>query len=314
MPKIEWFKHGGGAFDKVVDNMMQFADDYNGPECITTCNSSPGFWPKTDKKKVWFGGHTYNKFLKGRIPALKIPDLIVGFSPFCAQTYRDLGHDAYDGHLGVDTEIYHPRPRESSETFRFYSPCWAEGYGADILLKAWNKAYPQMENVELIVKTHFLKKSKHFNSEKFDHVPGLRLHLPLGWSMSENELSKLYGSADCMIYPTPSLGSSLTVLEAMACGLPVIACRYSGFKPFIDFGTGYVVDYDLEPVPNKSNLSEGAVWAIANHDDLVQAILNAYNNEETLRRKSLNSFTEAKERWTWKHAAENFHRILEANL
>lgn len=313
--EINWFKYGGGAFNKVVENMERWwYGDYKGPGCVATCNSSPGHWPKAAKKKVWFGGHNYNVFLKNRIKDLSAPDLIVGFSPFCAQTFRDLGYEAHDGFLGVDTGIYYPDRGKEREKFTFLSNCWCEGYGVGLLLEGWRKAWPEMINTELVIKTHFIGNDDLADlKRKISGMEGVRIWEPTGWSLTEHELAKYYNSGDCFISTVPSGGSSLTILEAMACGLPVIAPKYSGYASFITPKTGYEVKYKLEEA-RFPHLADGAVHAIVDTDDLAKQIVTAYNDGEAFVKKGKRAAGFVTNNHTWGKAARHFHRIVEENL
>lgn len=77
-------------------------------------------------------------------------------------------------------------------------------------------------------------------------LPGVRVHC--GMSANTPELMKLYEEADVFCLPTQADGSSIASLEAMACGLPVLAGAVGGIPELITDGeTGLLMrrsDYD----------------------------------------------------------------------
>jgi len=63
----------------------------------------------------------------------------------------------------------------------------------------------------------------------------------------------------------------LHVHEAMACGRPVIACRYSGTAEFFNSSCGWEIAYD--EVPATGIMYEGlGNWAMPRHDSMVDAL------------------------------------------
>ncbi|MGH8270876.1 MAG: glycosyltransferase family 4 protein [Gammaproteobacteria bacterium] len=57
-------------------------------------------------------------------------------------------------------------------------------------------------------------------------------------SRSHAEMPELYRQADILFFPTRREGLSLVALEAMACGLPVVATRCSSMPELVDHGKG----------------------------------------------------------------------------
>ena len=52
--------------------------------------------------------------------------------------------------------------------------------------------------------------------------------------LSDSELAGLYAACDCLVHPFRGEGFALPVVEAMACGLPVIV---TGAGPALDYAT-----------------------------------------------------------------------------
>lgn len=87
------------------------------------------------------------------------------------------------------------------------------------------------------------------DSAELERLRALAQSLGLGGSVvftgaiSQDELSVYYNAADVFVLPSYYESFGLVALEAMACGVPVIASRVSGPRSFVKPGeTGYLVD------------------------------------------------------------------------
>src|SRR5262249_708299 len=59
--------------------------------------------------------------------------------------------------------------------------------------------------------------------------------------LTDLEIAQLYNACDCLVHPYRGEGFGLPVLEAMACGLPVIVTAGGATDDFVDEQTGYVI-------------------------------------------------------------------------
>lgn len=55
-----------------------------------------------------------------------------------------------------------------------------------------------------------------------------------------NDVVELYKTADCLVHPSLREGLPVSIMEAMACGLPIIASNIRGNNDLINRETGYV--------------------------------------------------------------------------
>ena len=96
--------------------------------------------------------------------------------------------------------------------------------------------------------------------------PYPKIHFVHGHMKSE-EVAGLYkhDKVKALVTVTRGEGFGLPLLEAAACGLPVIATNWSGHKDFLDMGKWLKVDYDLQDIPKDrvdgGIFVEGAKWA-----------------------------------------------------
>lgn len=72
---------------------------------------------------------------------------------------------------------------------------------------------------------------------------GLEDRVVFTGAVPQNRLSLYYNAADVFVLPSYYESFGLVALEAMACGVPVIAARVGGARSFIKSGvTGYLID------------------------------------------------------------------------
>jgi glycosyltransferase involved in cell wall biosynthesis len=89
-------------------------------------------------------------------------------------------------------------------------------------------------------------------ARKLGIASAIRWH---GW-LPPAALRQMYQSADCLVNPSLYEGMSNVVLEAMACGLPVIASRVPGNEELVlDSDTGFLFDLP-EPAAMVSALAQ----------------------------------------------------------
>lgn len=89
-----------------------------------------------------------------------------------------------------------------------------------------------------------------------------RLHFP-GW-LDKSDLLEQYQKANIFVLPSRHEGMPNVVLEAMGCGLPVIATRIAGSEDLVlDGTTGYLIEPD-----DPQELSEALVRLIAHKEDI----------------------------------------------
>jgi glycosyltransferase involved in cell wall biosynthesis len=104
-----------------------------------------------------------------------------------------------------------------------------------------------------------------------------------------------YQNSDIFVLPSIGEGMSLVMLEAMACGLPVVSTNVSGAKDVIEEGVnGYIVDKK-------------------NYKQLASAILAILDNKTRLMKMSIAARKRAK-KFRWEHIAKETIKVYERIL
>ncbi|MBC8152689.1 MAG: glycosyltransferase family 4 protein [Bacteroidetes bacterium] len=97
----------------------------------------------------------------------------------------------------------------------------------------------------------------------------------LGVLTDEDQLVAAYNGADAMVVPSLEDNLPNTVIEALACGTPVIAFRTGGIPEMIDHTqNGYLAD-----VGSAEQLADGLYWLLT-HPDLARLRQNARQSAE----------------------------------
>lgn len=112
--------------------------------------------------------------------------------------------------------------------------------------------------------------------QKIETSPILKNSVCLKPWTAKKELPSIYQSAHCFINPSIQEGMPNTVLEAMACGLPVIASNIGGNNQLVEHGkNGYLFDFE-----EKNSLSN-YMQKIINNDQYESMCLHSRHLAET---------------------------------
>lgn len=94
--------------------------------------------------------------------------------------------------------------------------------------------------------------------------------------MEETDLRELISSADIYASPHASEGFGLTIAEAMAAGVVVVATDYGGSRDLLDATTGFPVRYKLHAEEHGfGSYHSGSVWAKPDETHLAECLMKA---------------------------------------
>jgi glycosyltransferase involved in cell wall biosynthesis len=219
---------------------------------------------------------------------------------------------------GVDPSVFQPTeapPDDAQRRIRFLCVGkWEVRKGVADLALAFAREFGPAEPVELILHC-FNPYLRGFDIGLALESLNLPPHAPIRAShpLPLSRLVALYGACDALVHPTKAEGWGLPILEALACGIPVIATNYSAHTEFLNDGNGYLVDV-ARMIPVQDPFFYGVeeplgFWAQPDLEHLQELMRRTFENSLERRGKGLQARHVA-QRWTWQHAAAIAHRRL----
>ncbi len=106
-------------------------------------------------------------------------------------------------------------------------------------------------------------------------------------SLSRPQMRDLYRSTDVLVAPSRGEGYGRPLLEALSCGVPVIATRWGGQTDFVTEENGWLVDYHLTLAdPSENPLFRGKAWADPSVEHMRYCLREAFEQTELRQRKA----------------------------
>ena len=242
-------------------------------------------------------------------------------STFNAKTFRESGvtRPIHVIPLGIDPGYFNPHIHTSRvfDGYTFLSVFeWGERKAPEILLRAFNDEFRSSEPVVLVCKILNADTSVdvHEQIRRLElKGSGGRIHVSLNHVVPTYQLGMLYRSADCFVLTTRGEGWGMPILEAMACGLPVIATDWSGQCDFMNVENAYPLAVEkLVPAVAKCPYYHGFRWAEPSYSDLRRLMRHVYMNREEAWAKGEKASREVLSRWTWDNSAVKIIERLNA--
>lgn len=136
---------------------------------------------------------------------------------------------------GVDLEQFHPR-QERTRRKGFTLLCnrsWEPRYGVDVLARAFVQVARTREDVSLLLLGSGSQASE---IQRILAGGGVDGKVNYGGRVKYSDLPRFYHLADLFISPSHVDGSSISLLEALACGMPVIVSDIPANCEWVDEG------------------------------------------------------------------------------
>lgn len=231
---------------------------------------------------------------------------------------------------GIDLEIFNtnikPAKIQTDKKFKFL--CVAEPHyrkQLDKLLDLYARTFTSQDDVCLVLKTKIfddntIKERKEF---EMDLRPILKeLRQKYGAALPEIKIvssrlaniASLYTACDAFVLMTASEGWGMPFLEAMACGVPVIAPRHGGQLEFLNDDNAVLTKCGIRRArPQEQYWMSNAKATVGSPDeqDFAEKMVEMYKNHEEIKQRLLPNMLAAAQKLTWSAAMDQIIELSE---
>ena len=215
---------------------------------------------------------------------------------------------------GVDTKVFRPGcsplpiPHRRGFTFLAITDPH-DRKGMDLLLRAFLQEFKADDNVSLLVKvTSQEDRSIDLEAELaffIEKEMGLTLEnspviLFLDDCLPYSAMPSLYAAADAFVMPARGEAWGKTLLEALACELPVITTRWGSAPELLNDANAYVIESEgVSPVSARDGFLAEHRWASPSVDHLRQLLRTIFSHPEEARNRARNGRAEVVANRDW---------------
>jgi glycosyltransferase involved in cell wall biosynthesis/ADP-heptose:LPS heptosyltransferase/ubiquinone/menaquinone biosynthesis C-methylase UbiE/Tfp pilus assembly protein PilF len=192
--------------------------------------------------------------------------------------------------------------------------------GPDVLLEAFTQAFTSADDVCLVVKdfggdSFYQGQTAEAAIHALQQKPGAPEIIYLQEELASEQMPSLYAACDCFVLPYRGEGFGMPVLEAMACGLPVIVTGGGATESFVSGDAGWKISSQLlrlaDHVGHIPLVSNGWMFE-PGKAHLVALLKHAASRPEECRKRGANGRLVAEKRFDWSDiSALVAHRLKE---
>lgn len=223
---------------------------------------------------------------------------------------------------GFDPQVFHSglrtQRKDRGSVFRFLTVGkWEVRKGQVELLQAYAQAFRGVKDVELVLMCDnpfvpgFSVQAEIAKLGLGKTAP-IKVMKPLA---TDADMAATYAAADCFVLPTRAEGWGLPIMEAMACGTPVITTRYSAMTEYANDANAYLLSPErMVPVFDPLFFPQAGAageWAQVNVGELALRMRHVYEQRDEAAALGLAAAQDMAQHWTWGHAAQKARLLIE---
>jgi glycosyltransferase involved in cell wall biosynthesis len=220
---------------------------------------------------------------------------------------------------GFDPKIFRPegstfRPQGSRKFIFLFVGGAIPRKGIDLLLEAYDSAFKASQDVTLVLLVSDGAGAYQHNSRLAEIKaaatdPRRSFILPIFELLADSALAELYRGADVLVLPYRGEGFGMPLLEAMACGKPVITTAEGPSKDFCDDTNSYLVPATTQPVSDKpppvGPMASPFAWYEPSLTQLVKTLRHLYKNPAEAAVKG-RAAARSTRHLTWQRATDTY--------
>lgn len=191
----------------------------------------------------------------------------------------------------------------------------------EAVIESFVKEFNSKDPVTLVFKCHYGGFTKKYRQECIAKLRAIALKFNSGnpprilfWGdkVSDHAMASLYRSVDCFVLTSRGEGLGMQYLEAMASGVPVIACDWGAQADYLNYDNSFPVKSYLSIIddPNyilKCPQALNSRWCQVDISELRNTMRYVFENYPAAKQKSEISLAWVRER-TWQQMAISFIR------
>jgi glycosyltransferase involved in cell wall biosynthesis len=186
-------------------------------------------------------------------------------------------------------------------------PCLDANLAGNQSLSAWLRQWRQPLDVGNGVERNLDQWIKAFVCKKGDKSPEILI-------IPENEkdvtnMASYYTGCHCFVKPMRTSGFDLSIVEAMACGKPVITTGYGSVLDYCNPQNSYLIAHQMTPLVTDKQGNPDLLflrWSEPTLSDLKRVMRWVYEHREEASQVGLRAAEQIRLSYTWKTTAQHF--------